>query len=769
LNIVQSYIMKKTISTLLILLCSMYVMAQKQTSYTVTESNNTHTLIEIKVGDLKQNSVTTPLGKAQIVTVDKGTSLLQKGAPNLPKLIFSLLIPNQKNSQIEILESHYTEYQDIAIAPSKGKILRTINPADIPYTYSDIYQTNAFFPSQLAFLNTPYILRDFRGQTVQIDPVQYNPVTKVLRVYTDLKIKITYTGISTINTLANPEMPARINELYDGIYENQFINYKTVKKTRYSPVLENGQLLILCPAQYLSEITPFVKWKSMKGFNTLLVNTDTITGGVNEVTIAALVKYYYQNNQIGNMIIVGDNTNIPSMNESFTNPNLAGPSDIAYAYINNNDHYPEFIVGRLSGENTEEIRNIVNRSITYEKTPTTNGNWMSQQLGIASEQGLGDDNQFDFEHIHDIVDSNKNQYNYTNSFELYDGPVSQGWNDAAGYPDALMFESSVNSGVSLINYAGHGSTYGIVTTSFQTADVPTLNNPNKLPFFLVVGCSPGNFKNQTCFAEALIRAGNSTIPLGTLSSFMSCIDQYWNEPMQAQDEFNAIMRGARPNNLKTRLGALCVNACCSMNDQYNTFNDPTGGSDMTDTWIFFGDPTIPLYNKNEGSITCTHTTQIGRNATWYSVNCPVNGATIGLYYQGKYLASATVVNGVAAFTFPALLNLDTVFITATKQNYTPYMGYATVVDFPVSVNELTSQQMIAIYPNPATAFTSIHVQNGNPINQINVYTMSGALLKSIKNINSASYTLDTKTFAKGNYMLGIQIGEKIINQKITKE
>jgi gingipain R len=387
LNIVQSYIMKKTISSLLILLCSMYVMAQKQTSYTVTESNNTHTLIEIKVGDLKQNSVTTPLGKAQIVTVDKGTSLLQKGAPNLPKLIFSLLIPNQKNSQIEILESHYTEYQDIAIAPSKGKILRTINPADIPYTYSDIYQTNAFFPSQLAFLNTPYILRDFRGQTVQIDPVQYNPVTKVLRVYTDLKIKITYTGISTINTLANPEMPARINELYDGIYENQFINYKTVKKTRYSPVLENGQLLILCPAQYLSEITPFVKWKSMKGFNTLLVNTDTITGGVNEVTIAALVKYYYQNNQIGNMIIVGDNTNIPSMNESFTNPNLAGPSDIAYAYINNNDHYPEFIVGRLSGENTEEIRNIVNRSITYEKTPNTNGNWMSQQLGIASEQG----------------------------------------------------------------------------------------------------------------------------------------------------------------------------------------------------------------------------------------------------------------------------------------------------------------------------------------------------------------------------------------------
>lgn len=760
--------MKKIVCSFFILAFSFAVSGQKLTSYTVTENNSTITMVDIKIGDMHQRSVTTPNGKALKINIDKGSSCLQKGAPDVPKLSFSLLIPNQKNSHLEIISSHYTDYNNVEIAPSKGKILRTINPADVPFTYGDAYQTDAFFPSATAELNTPYIIRDFRGQTVQIHPVQYNPVTKTMRVYTDIKIKISYSGLSNINTIAGNEMPLKINETFDGIYQNQFINYASYKKTRYSPVTEDGNLLILCPAAYLAEIAPFVKWKEMKGFKTFLVNTDTITGGVNETTITNTAKYYYQQMQIAYMIIVGDNTNIPLKNEPFTNPDLAGPSDIAYAYINNNDHYPEFIVGRFSGENTEEIRNIVNRSIAYEKTPNTNGNWMSQQLGIASEQGTGDDNQYDFEHIHDITDSNKNQYNYINYYELYDGVASQGGNDAAGYPNAADFEANVNSGVSLINYAGHGSTNGIVTTGFSSADVPALNNPNKLPFFFVVGCSPGNFRNQTCFAETLIRAGSSGTPLGTISSFMSCIDQYWDEPMQAQDEFNALMRGARPNNLKSRLGAMCINACCSMNDQYNTFNDPTGGSDMTDTWIFFGDPTIPIYNKNAGTITCTHTAEIGRNATWYSVSCPVEGADIGLYYEGKFLANSKVSGGIAAFTFPAILNLDTVFITATRQNYTPYMGFTKVVDFPANVNDIEAQKLLSVYPNPADEYTNISLKNGGKIDEVILFDISGKTVFA-QNTNTSNYTLNTKSLVKGTYLLFVKTGEKTISYKLTRE
>jgi gingipain R len=760
--------MKKLIFGFSILCVAFTTFAQRQTSYEILENNTNTTIIAVQVGELMRSEVNTPKGKSLKVNIPQATALLQKGTPDVPKLNFSVVIPNQKNSSIEIIESNFVEYSNIDLAPSKGKISRSINPSDIPYSYGDVYHTNAFFPNEPATLNTPYIIRDFRGQTIQVHPVQYNPISKVMRVYSSLKIKVTYFGKSNTNVIATNEWPQKLDEVFDGIYQNQFINYLSLKKTRYSPILEEGSLLIVCPDNFLSEIAPLVKWKEMKGIKTYLVNADTITGGISESSIAATAKYYYQNMQIANMIIVGDNTFIPARNENFTNPNLAGPSDIAYAYINNNDHYPEFAVGRFSGENSSEIKSMVDRCLEYEKTPNTNGNWMSQQIGIASEQGTGDDNQYDFQHIHDIVDSNKNQYNYTNYYELYDGVQSQGWNDAAGFPDAAMLEGHINSGVSLINYAGHGGANGIVTTSFSTSEVPLLTNINKLPFFLVVGCSPGKFLNQTCFAEALLRAGNGGAPKGTLSSFMSSIDQYWDEPMQAQDEFNAIMRGARPNNLKTRLGALCVNGCSSMNDQYNTFNDPTGGSDMTDTWIFFGDPTVSLFNKNEGPLTCTHTAEIGRNATWYSVNCPVEGATIGLYYQGAYLAHSKVVGGTASFTFPPLLNLDTLFITATKQNRTPYMGFSKVVDFPTQTVDLNDDQLLSVFPNPAQEFISIRFRNGASIESVKVFDMAGHLITQQK-VHQSPFVLQTQSFSKGNYSLQVTSGQKTISTQFTKK
>ena len=406
--------MKTIIIAFSIFLTAQSAFGQIQTSYRVIENNANNTIIAVQVGDMVQSSVSTPNGKAQKITIDKGSSLLQKGAPDVPKLNFSIVIPNQKNSTIEIIEKNYLEYSNVELAPSKGKILRSINPNDIPFVYGDEYQTDAFFPQKIASLNTPYIFRDFRGQTIQIHPVQYNPITKVMRVYTSLKIKVHFAGISNVNTLAGNELPKKMDEVFEGIYQNQFINYAALKKTRYSPVLEEGSLLIICPAVYLNEMAPFVKWKEMKGIKTYLANADTISGGITENNIAALAKYYYQNMQIANMIIVGDNTAIPSRNENYMNPDLAGPSDIAYAYITNNDHYPEFAVGRFSGESNLEIKSIVDRSMEYEKTPNTNGNWMSQQIGIASEQGTGDDLQYDYQHIHDIVGSNKNQYNYTN-------------------------------------------------------------------------------------------------------------------------------------------------------------------------------------------------------------------------------------------------------------------------------------------------------------------------------------------------------------------
>ena len=210
-----------------------------------------------------------------------------------------------------------------------------------------------------------------------------------------------------------------------------------------------------------------------------------------------------------------------------------------------------------------------------------------------------------------------------------------------------------------------------------------------------------------------------------------------------------------------------MNGCMSVNDEYNTTADPDGGNEITDTWTVFGDPTLVVRTKHEGTIACTHTAEIGRNSTWYTVACPVEGATVGLYYQGKFLAESTVSGGNASFNFPAILNLDTVFVTATKQNYVPYLGYTRVVDFPVSVSDLNADKSISLYPNPAATVCTIQTLQQEIIQHIQVYNIQGQQVLSLQP-RSTSVTIDLQTLAAGPYQVHIQTQSATYKRTLTK-
>ncbi|MBL7767184.1 MAG: T9SS type A sorting domain-containing protein [Chitinophagaceae bacterium] len=758
-------------NTILLIICLIFIQevsGQTQTRFELISDKSYQTVVDIYPSAIQRKNVTTPQGVAEKISIHQGVSSLIKGSPDLPSLTFSLLIPNQKNSSISILESHYYEINNINIIPSKGKITRDINPSTIPFTWNEVYQENTFYPKDLATLFTPYIIRDVRGQAVHINPIQYNPVTKVLRVYDHLKVKITYSGISQVNTLPGNELPQTVVEEFDQIYEHHFLNYNKTG-SRYSPLKQVGSMLVLCPASYLGEIAPYIRWKEMKGIQVYLVNTDTITGGVDETTVRNLVTSYYNSIHMAYLLLVGDNPNIPAQNAQWTIPTLLGPSDNAYAYMSNNDHYPEFIVGRFSGESTDDIRTQVTRTLAYEKNPNTNGNWYKHQIGISSDQGPGDDFQMDYEHICDILDSNKNNYNYTNNKGYFDGAQSM-CNDGSTSPLPNDIVTEFNNGIGLINYCGHGGTDVFVSSGFSNIDVPSLTNSNgNWPFIFSTACINGNFMNNTCLAEALLRAkdagGN---PTGAVAALMSTINQSWDPPMQGQDEMNAIMRGARANNKKTTFGALAMNGCMSVMDEYNTFSDPHGGDEIADTWNVFGDPSLEVKTDHVGALTCTHTTTIGRNAYWYSVNCPVEGASIGLYYQNKYLASSIVNGGVATFTFPAIPNLDTLYITATKQNYTPYMGYAMVVDFPTGMNDLFTGGAFAFYPNPATHQVNIISDKKETIQTVRLTDMTGKTCLYFSP-SQPEFQFSVESLAAGFYTLEIQGTSGKTVSKLIKE
>ena len=633
-------------------------------SVELISATNRTTTIRFTPGTPVLVPVTTPHGTEYIVSVDQGTTILRAGAPDLEKLTQSVIIPDAGQTNLVVVSARYHDVQNINVAPSKGNIYRTTDPAAVPYSYGREYTDNAFFPSMEAELRAPYCLRDYRGQTVVVFPFRYNAVTKTLRVYEEIVVRVeAVAGVGTNELIRTPHA---LTQEFDNIYRRQFINYDTPQQDRYTPTGEAGEMLIISHANYMSALAPFILWKNKEGIKTTLVDIATI--GNNPTNIKAYIANFYNNNNCAFVLLVGDEP------EVHCNTTQYGPSDQDYGMIVGSDHYPDLIMGRFSVASVADVNTIVTRTLEYECNPM-NSNYYETCVGIGSNQGPGDDNQMDYEQEQALGALLLN-YNYNTFVEMYDG--SQGGGDAAGNPVSSDCATAINNGAGIINYTGHGSSTSIVTTGFNVNNVNALTNTHKWPMVIIVGCVTGEFNQASgpCFAEAFLRATHPVTgePTGSIANFMSTINQSWNPPMEGQDEINAILVESYAANIKRTFGGICVNGCLGMNDAYGA-----QGDEMTDTWTCFGDPSVMIRTLNPLSMTTTHAPTATLGATQFTVNNSVDGANITLYYNGAILGSGIVTGGSVTINFPAISVIDTIWVTGTLYNYVPYQGYALVV------------------------------------------------------------------------------------------
>ncbi|MFC1854153.1 C25 family peptidase propeptide domain-containing protein, partial [candidate division CSSED10-310 bacterium] len=142
------------------------------------------------------------------------------GAPELPQVNRSIIIPNDAMMEVKMVNCDYYEIRDIDIAPSRGFILRNVNPKNVPYSFGRQYQNDAFYPAQPFSMSKPYILRDYRGLVVKVYPFQYNPVQRVLRVYTYMTVEVVKTRAGEVNVKNRPFRPDDVSQAFQKIYRN---------------------------------------------------------------------------------------------------------------------------------------------------------------------------------------------------------------------------------------------------------------------------------------------------------------------------------------------------------------------------------------------------------------------------------------------------------------------------------------------------------------------------------------------------------------------
>jgi len=585
--------------------------------------------------------------------------MLEAGVPDLPRFTRSLIIPGTAAMSAEILESQYVDLPNVTLLPSKGNLKRTVNPDDVPYPFGPSYQRDAFFPSQLVSMDAPYIMRDYRGQAVHISPFQYNPVTKVLRVYSHLKIRVFASGTNDTNALATPP-PSKVDSDYAKIYARQFLNYQSVA----SALTEEGRMLIICHDAWLDKVQPLAAWKNMIGRPTTLVSVSQAGGTA--AAIKSYVNNYYNTQGLTYLLLVGDSGQVPSNYYA----GLGGDSDNAYAYITGNDHYQEFFVGRFSAETAAQVETQVQRTISYERGNLLPTGFLNRILSVASDQGPGDDDELDYQHLRNIQPDLLG-FTYANPvYELFDG--SQGYFDAPGSPSAAQAAAAVNAGVGVINYVGHGSDGGWGTTGFSTTDALALNNANRLPFVFNVACVNGNFVGQTCFAEGWLRAQYNGQPAGAIAMNASTINQSWSPPMIGQDEMNDILTELSDVGIRRTFGGITVNGYFRMNDESADF-------DMTDTWTCFGDPSLLVRTADPATMTIQHNAVLIAGQTAFTVNGSADGAFATLSHEGVIISSGYVTGGIANLPVSGALPGQSLTLAVTGFNQVTYVSDVTVI------------------------------------------------------------------------------------------
>ena len=628
----------------------------------LVSSDISTSVIHFKLDGFYLNEVKTSRGNAYTVSVGNSTPILDKNAPDLPKMTTSVIIPDMAMMEIEMVASSFVEYTNMEIAPSKGNFTRDIDPASVPFEYGRPYNENKFFPGSESGLRDPFILRDYRGQTVIAYPFQYNPVTKVLRVYTDITLKLKVANNNGYNAISRSQMPTRIDSDFNQAYKRVFLNTTSFD---YTPVSDYGRMLVISHANYLQAMQPFVDWKNNMGIETEMVDVATV--GTTSAAIKSFVENYYNTNGLTFLLLVGDGPQVPTN----TTGSLGGPSDNAYGYLAGNDHNPDIFVGRFSAENVDHVITMVERTIEYEKQPLTTTNWFNKGVGIASDQGPGDDNEMDYAHMRNIR-TDLVGYTFESIAELYDG--SQGGEDLPGNPSQANVSTEVNAGRSIMNYVGHGSDNAWSTTGFSSTNVNTLTNNHMWPYIFSVACVNGNFVSGTCFAEAWLRAKNANGPTGAVATLMSTINQSWNPPMDGQDEMNDILVEAYPTNIKRTFGGVSMNGCIKMNEAYGA-----AGDEMTDTWTLFGDPSVMVRTASPEAITATHENQIFLGSTSMVVNSPVEGALVALSLDNQLITAAFVENGLVTLNFDAFQSPDTVQLVITAFNHVPYIADLAII------------------------------------------------------------------------------------------
>ena len=634
--------------------------------------------------------------------------LPQEGSPNLTGACRYIALPKGATPKLTILGTRTETNHNVEVAPAPNIPLETDKN---PLSYKKdmkIYGQNTYYPESPVRLSKVMRIRGVDVVLVGVIPFQYNPKTKELIIYKDIKFKIEFAGGN--GHFGEDRLRSRF---WDPILQGNLLNYNSLPKIDYYDRFQDrnpGEYLIIVPedSAFIAWADTIKNWRQLQGISCDVFTLDEIGSTPWDIEVFINEAYYNWNPAPVAFLILSDYPS-PSFLNGVPSPlwNNYCVSDNIYADVDG-DNLPDMHHARICAQNEAQLGVMVNKFLRYERNPCTSAHFYNYPLVACVWQS---DRWFQLctEVIRGFLINRLGKspiHQYTGNptpgcaWSTRQGslPVVAYWNNYGYVPltnpnnadwwnngSASGINSAINAGAFLVQHRDHGSTTGWDNPPYHNADLDGLTN-TQLPFVYSTNCLTGKYNwSNECFTEKFHRIIHGALGLNAASevSYSFVNDTY------AWGIYDGLWQQFDPNYPAPNWVGNNLNPCIAMtNGKYYleamwfpdsvTPNNPY----RTITYHLFhhhGDAFVTLSSESPRRLSVTHAPVLLAGQTSFTVTADdssvialtVNGEIIGVA-QGTGMPVTIMIHG-------QIVPPNTMIVTVTKANSYRYQASVAVI------------------------------------------------------------------------------------------
>lgn len=793
------------------LLFNMHLSAQQvyrfgeQDGYRILQQSNKAITIDYSISQLTAENRLIDGNIKQNISLSGVFLPNEAGAPDLPSSLQYIAIPQGAKATLKIISADTEIIKDLDIAPAPVIPLDKIESIGEPMIYKmndAIYSRDALYPEKPVVLSETMQIRGIDVVSLGISPFQYNPVTKDLIVYKNIRIEISYEG-------GNQRFgdDAYRSRWWDPILEDVIFNYNQLAPVNYNERLQKAfdeqRLTFADPGCEYAIIVPdgpdfsiwgdsIKKFRTEQGIYTKVYKVSDIGGN----TVDAIKKWVTEAYNTWTikpaaMLILADyGTAAASSIISTKTPGFA--CDNYYADVTG-DNLPDIAFSRIMANNAAQLKVMCTKFLDYERNPPRDAAFYDNAL---SATGWQDDRWYQLGveitggflkgiNKHPVRVNNPSSpanntgkdvagagswsttsattiINYFGESGLKYIPNKPGTLGGFTGGTAAQMSAVINKGAFLAFHRDHGAYAGWYRPSYQSSNLNALTNvDNRFPFVFSINCNTGEYQTGSeCFAEKFHRYtynGKNSGALGVVApsevsySFVNDVylwgmfDNMWANFMPAMGTSPAT-RDMRPT-------------FASVAGKYFLSKSSWVGSESKKVtyqlFHAFSESFQWFYSEVPKNLNVVHSNSITASDKSFTVQADA-GSFIALTTSTP---TGPVILGTATGTgapIPITLNgsiSSGLLVTITKQDY---LRYSKLVDITTSIHDQPTALGFTCFPNPFNQVTTFsYVLNEGGLVNLSVYNILGEEVTNIVNemqaVGKHEIEFNNKNLAVGVY------------------